>query len=227
MSAPSLAETTPSLAEHEALRCEQFVPAVSASGIIVHVTIGGTNIPRGTSKHKWTAELNHILMREFLAAGAHASPQSEATMRCMDVVYIIKDNTALQLPPNTDGKHCRDRFKFLMSKFETAQRPVALVYGSCEEFGMDERLWCHMKEETDAKVEKVEELVNQCNVRDNRLIVTGTTVRDMPMNQSARRCASSPSKEEGCIESLLKASRSSSGEAHLMMSNTMKALDRG
>lgn len=90
---------------------------------------------QGSVKRKWNPRLNLALMREVSGAGAHIPPRNEVRQRFTDVANRLNGNADLQLPWKTDGKHCRDRFKLLMEKWELHDRDAARASGGGELFG--------------------------------------------------------------------------------------------
>lgn len=67
------------------------------------------------------------------------------------VAKRLNEHTDLSLPWTTDGKHCRDRFKLLLDKWEVADKRKALESRGSEEFGSYDKLCNDICEQMNAK----------------------------------------------------------------------------
>lgn len=108
-------------------------------------------------------------------------------MKFAEVAVRLNTSKTACFPWVTDAKHCRDRFKLVMDKWECMERTKEFVSCGGEKFGELERLCKDIKVETEARKEDVDEKLDKKHERDEKLREAGTTVSDMVMNRRNAR----------------------------------------
>jgi hypothetical protein len=158
---------------------------------------------RAIQRRKFGEEQDIALLKEVLACNAHTSKRG-SLMDNFDAVSGVL-NTSRVLPWATDGKHCLDRYKLLVSCFKREDRAKSRASGTEEDFNEKEQLLSDI-------VSAVNDAQEHCRVerlelakRDKELLQAGERIRLQAMNRRGSSASNEPEDRDSILDETLSA----------------------
>jgi hypothetical protein len=132
-------------------------------------------------RRKFGEQEDILLLKEVVANGAHIVRRGSQCDKFDEVATSLNANSVM--PWNTDGKHCIDRYKLLISTFRRADRARAATSGAEEEFGEKDQLLSDICSAIDDADERGRLERREASRRDAELRYAGEQVRAAAMSR--------------------------------------------